>query len=101
MLQLFTKLFGTKSERDLKALQPYVTKINAAFEQLKNLDNDALRGKTRALQAHIQQQLQPLVDEREVLEKEAEASTSADIEKREQLSEAVDKLKKRYNQRLE
>ena len=101
MLKLFTKLFGTKSERDIKVLQPYVAQINAVFEQLKDLDNDALRGKTVALQAHIQQQLQPLADERKALKKEAEASTVKEIDKREQLYEAVDVLKKRYNQRLE
>ena len=101
MLKLFTKLWGTQSERDLKALQPYVAPINAVFEQLKALDNDALRGKTLALQAHIQHQLQPIVDERKALAKQAEASTSTDLDQREQLYEAVDRLKKRYNQRLE
>ena len=101
MLKLFTKLFGTKSEKDLKALQPYVMQINAVSEQLKELDNDALRGKTSALHAHIQQQLQPIVDEQKALEQKAASSISTNIEEREQLYEAVEKLKKRYNQQLE
>jgi preprotein translocase subunit SecA len=101
MLNLFTKVFGTKSERDLKALWPYVEQINAAFEKLKDLDNDALRSKTLAIKAHIKHQLQPIVNERNAIEKEAEENTSTDIDKREQLYEGVDKLKQRYNQRLE
>jgi preprotein translocase subunit SecA len=101
MLQLFTKLFGTKSTRDLKILWPYVTQINAAFEELKDLSNDVLRSKTLALQEHVKHQLQPIVDERDAVEKEAEESTSTDIDKKEQLYAGVDKLKQQYNQRLE
>ena len=101
MLRLFTRLFGTKSERDLKALRPYVAKINIAFESLRALDNDALRGKTQALQAHIQQALQPIADEQKALRKQAEESTSTDIDTREKIYEDLEALKKRYNQRLE
>lgn len=101
MFQLFAKLFGTKSERDLKVLQPYVAQINAIFELLKTLDNDALRGKALGLQARIQETLQPIEEERKMLKKQAEESSSTDINKKEQLYEAADKLKERYNQRLE
>jgi preprotein translocase subunit SecA len=101
MLKLFTKIFGSKSERDLKPLWPYVEQINAAFEQLKDLSNDALRSKTLALKEHIQRQLQPIVDARDTIDKEAEETTSTDIDKKEQLYEGVDKLKQQYNQRLE
>ncbi len=101
MLQLFAKIFGTKSERDLKALQPYVGKINTAYEKLKGLSNDALRGKTLALREHIRQELQPIVDERNALEKEAEESTSSDITQREKIYEQIEQLKEDENQRLE
>jgi preprotein translocase subunit SecA len=101
MLKLFAKIFGTKSERDLKALQPYVEQINVAFEQLKSLNNDALRSKTAALQEHIKRELQPIVNERNATEKEAEEDKSTDIDKKEQRYERVNKLKQQYNQRLE
>ena len=101
MLQLFTKVFGTKSARDLKALWPYVAQINAAHAQLTELSNDALRNETLALKAHLKHQLQPIEDACNALEKEAEESTSTNIDKREQLYEGVDKLKQQYNQRLE
>lgn len=101
MFQLFTKLFGTKSERDLKALSPYVEKINAASASLSALNNDTLRSKTKALQTRIHQVLQPIAEEQEILRQQAEKSTSTDIDKREELYENVEALKKRYNQRLE
>jgi preprotein translocase subunit SecA len=101
MLKLFAKIFGTKSERDLKALQPYVEQINAAFEQLKDLSNDALRNKTLALQEHIKHQLQSIADEYSALEKEAEENTSSDITQGEQRYETVDKLKQQHNKKIE
>ena len=101
MLKLFAKIFGTKSERDLKALRPYVEQINVAFAQLKDLDNDALRSKTSALKAHIKRELQPIVDERKAIEKEVEEDRSTDIDKKEQRYAGVDKLKQQYNERLE
>ena len=101
MFQLFTKVFGTKSARDLKTLWPHVTQINAAYTQLKELNNDALRKETLVLKAHLKRQLQPIVDECDALEREAEESTSTNIDKREQLYEGVDKCKQQYNQQLE
>ena len=75
MLRLFTKVFGTKSERDLKALWPYVAQINTAFERLRDVSNDTLREETSKLKAHIKRQLQPIVDEQRATEKKAEEDT--------------------------
>ncbi len=101
MLRLFTKVFGTKSERDLKALWPYVAQINTAFERLRDVSNDTLREETSKLKAHIKRQLQPIVDEQRATEKKAEEDTSADIDTKEQLYEGADKLTQKYHQRLD
>ncbi|MEL6413070.1 MAG: hypothetical protein AAFQ08_03020, partial [Bacteroidota bacterium] len=80
MFKLFTRLFGTKSERDLKALWPYVAKINDEVAQLRPLSHDALRSKVIALRKHIQDTLQPLLDQRQALEHQTADSASADIQ---------------------
>ncbi|MBT4485868.1 MAG: preprotein translocase subunit SecA, partial [Candidatus Latescibacteria bacterium] len=41
-----TKLFGSKTERDIKALQSYVDEINNIYEGLSALSDEQLRGKT-------------------------------------------------------
>jgi len=41
-----TKLFGSKKERDIKALQPYVDEINEIYATLSSLTDDQLRAKT-------------------------------------------------------
>ena len=43
---LFTKLFGTRSERELKKIQPTVDKILSLEPEYKALSEDALRAKT-------------------------------------------------------
>ena len=42
---LLNKLFGNKSQRDLKEIKPIVDKINALGPTMKGLSNDELRAK--------------------------------------------------------
>ena len=44
---LFDKLFGTRSQREIKKIQPIVDKILALENEYKNLSEDALKGKTQ------------------------------------------------------
>ena len=44
---LFDKLFGTRSQRELKKIQPTVDKILGLEEEYRNLSEEALRGKTQ------------------------------------------------------
>ena len=53
MLGFLTKIFGSKSERDIKALQPLVTQINEEYAKLASLSNDELRHKTVEFKATI------------------------------------------------
>ena len=46
-------LFGTKSERDIKELQPVVDKINEAYGTIVKLSNDELRAKTEIFKSYI------------------------------------------------
>ena len=46
MANFFAKLFGTKSQRDLKQLNPILDKCLAAYDEITKLSNDELRAKT-------------------------------------------------------
>ena len=46
MVSFFKALFGTKSERDVKALKPYIESITKVYPTIKALSNDDLRAKT-------------------------------------------------------
>ncbi|MCQ2286158.1 MAG: preprotein translocase subunit SecA [Bacteroidales bacterium] len=46
MANFLSKLFGTKADRDLKELQPYLDRALETYETIKTLSNDELRHKT-------------------------------------------------------
>ena len=50
---LFTKLFGTRSARELKKIQPLVDQILALEEEYKALSEEELRGKTAEFKARL------------------------------------------------
>ena len=52
---LIQKIFGTKNERDLKKLQPYVTAINELEPQIQKLSDIELRAKTAEFKEKLEQ----------------------------------------------
>ncbi|MFQ6110230.1 MAG: preprotein translocase SecA, partial [Candidatus Aminicenantales bacterium] len=52
---LIQKIFGTKNERDLRRLQPYVDAINALEPRIQKLSNDQLRHKTAEFKEKLRQ----------------------------------------------
>ena len=51
-------LFGDKSSRDMKLIQPLVEKVKAVYPEIQKLDNDALRQRTKEIQRFIQDSAQ-------------------------------------------
>ena len=50
---LFTKMFGTRSEREVKKLAPTVDKVMALEEPYKKLSDDELRAKTQEFKTRL------------------------------------------------
>ena len=50
---LITKIFGTRSQRELKKIQPMVDQILALEDEYKNLSDEALKGKTAQFKARL------------------------------------------------
>ncbi len=50
---LIKKIFGTKSEREIKKLMPLVAEINALAEQLKDRSDEELVARTNELKAEV------------------------------------------------
>ena len=87
---ILTKLFGNKSERDIKEIMPYVLAANAEYEKLAGLTNDQLRQQSLELQQIIQDRInaenQQIADLRQQIEQEQ------DIEKKENFYNQIDKI---------
>ena len=56
--KILKSLFGDKSSRDMKLIQPLVEKVKAVSPKIEQLDNDALRQRTKELQQQVQNSAQ-------------------------------------------
>ena len=89
--KILQALFGNKSSRDMKLIQPLVEKVKATYDELKALSNDQLRAKTKEIQAQVQNSA------KEQKEKIAELKAQIEetpIDERESLFNQIDKLEK-------
>ena len=51
---VFKKIFGTKADRDMKAIRPMLDKVIAAYGAIDRLSDDELREKCQSLKDKIQ-----------------------------------------------
>ncbi len=93
-----SKLFGNKSTRDMKLIQPWVEKVKKAYASIELLDNDALRAKTKDLQQNIQSSADDIKAKIENLKAKIEETP---IEDRELVFNQIDKLEKEVLERYE
>ena len=56
--KILRSLFGDKSSRDMKLIQPLVEKVKAVYPEVQKLDNDALRQRTKDIQRFVQDSAQ-------------------------------------------
>ena len=83
---------GDKSQKDVKALQPYLNKIKTFEEPLKALSHDELRGRTLFFKDEIKQARLEKDTKIEALKQEVESIV--DIDQREDIYVAIDALEK-------
>ncbi len=92
MLGVLKKLFGSKHEKDVRALRPLVDEINAIYEEYGKLSDDELRGKTAEFRARIQEALKETEDA--LAAKRPELLQDLDPPAREQLLDEIAALEK-------
>ena len=98
---LFGKIVGSKSDRDLAEIRPLVDKINVIYPTLAALSNDELRNKTITFRADIQSAIQAERDEIAALNARAETETEMDFSEKEMLFDSIDKIKKKIHEKIE
>src|SRR5687768_12082744 len=101
MLKLIAKLFGTKSEKDIKRVMPLVEQTKQEGEKFKSLSHDDLRLETKKIQEQINQELKGIDDELAGLHKKIAEDTSIDISQKESIFAQIDKLEEDRNKELE
>ena len=96
--EFMTKLFGNKSQRDLKEITPYVDKIKAVYPSIQKLSNDELRAKTDEIKKRIQDYV---ADERKQVEDLRKGIDDKELEEREAIWAEVDKIEKAITDKME
>lgn len=100
MLGFINKIFGgSKSEKDVKKIQPLIKEINQHYESYQSLSNDELRAKTQEFRDRIAQHLADV--DAQIAAKKAEADEITDLHQREAVYDEADKLQKKRNELLE
>ena len=99
MLKVFTKIFGTKFDRDVKKYSPIVEEILQIYEGLRELSSDELRNKTHHFKARIDDHLAGIREDIRLLEEQA--SEEADFAIKEDLYNQIDELEKEKDEHLE
>lgn len=84
-------LFGDKSSRDMRLIQPIVEKVKKAYPEIEALDNDQLRAKTKEIQAYVQNAAKE--QNEQIAELKAKIEDTP-IDEREAIFNEIDKLDK-------
>lgn len=95
---ILSKLFGNKSQRDLREVQPYLTKIKETYPSIQALSNDELRARSESLKQKIREYT---AAERAEIEKLKSNVEELDLEAREEVWNKVDKIEKTILNRTE
>ena len=102
MLGYISKIFGgSKSEKDVKKVQPQVGAINGFFAQYQQLSNDQLRGKTAEFRSRIKTHLLAIDEQIAAQNQAAESLPPEDLSGKDAIYQEVDRLRKERNKEIE
>lgn len=96
--KFLSKLFGNKSTRDMKLIQPLVENIKKAYPEIQSLSHDALRAKTQEIKKYVQGSADDL--KQKIAEIKAKVEETP-LEDRAGLFAQIDKLEKQVLDRYE
>ena len=89
--KILRSLFGDKSSRDMKLIQPLVEQVKAVYPEVQKLDNDQLRRRTKDIQQQVQQSAQK---EKAEIERLKATIEDTPIDERADIFAQIDKLEK-------
>jgi preprotein translocase subunit SecA len=101
MLKFIAKIFGSKSEKDIKGVMPMVEETKREGEKLVSLSHDELRKKTFEIQDEINNFLKPTDEQLAGLHKEIADKPELDINEKDTIFQKIDALELERNKELE
>ena len=92
-------MFGTKYDRDVKELMPYVERTHEEYAKLEHLSNDELRNKTHQFRARISEHLEGI--DADIAQLKTNAAEETDFEQKEVIFKEIDEIVKERDKHLE
>ena len=94
MANFLTKLFGSKSQRDLKELNPILAKCLEAYDQVTKLSNDELRAKTIEFKSLIKEAVNVEQTQLDSLQQRIENEFDMSIDEKQKIYTQIEDLEK-------
>src|SRR5882762_6934976 len=101
MLKLIAKIFGSKSEKDIKGMTPLVEQTKKEGENLVSISNDELRDKTIGIQHYINSKLKLIDEQIASFHQRIADHPELDINEKEFVFSQIDKTELERNKELE
>jgi len=101
MLSFISKLLGTKSDKDIKALLPIVDEVLKAEKELARLSNDELRAKTTEFKKIIAEKVSQEENEIATIKEQIADNPTMDIVAKDELWQKVDLIEEKITAKLE
>ena len=92
-------LFGSKADRDYKAVKPMLNKILASYDEIDKLSADELRARSAKLRAYLRDVEKPFEDR--IAEIKLELDKNIPVSEKEKLATESDKLVKDEDEAIE
>jgi preprotein translocase subunit SecA len=94
------KLFGNKSDRDLKELTPYLASINKEYERIKQLDINELRAESQLLKDKVQDYIKADKDEIQALKDKIQLGEFS-VNQKEETYDKIDEIEESIDDKIE
>src|SRR5690606_40548520 len=95
------KIFGTKSDRDIKTLMPVVEQIKSEYSKLSQLTDDELRAQTGEIRSIINADLKTFDDQIAELKEKINALAPERVHEKDALFTQIDKVEKSRDEAME
>ena len=99
LADIFKKIFGSKADRDMKAIRPTLEKVLQAYQIIDPLSDDELRDRCQALKDQIQAAI--AADEARIAEIKDQLEGDIPLDQKEKLATESDKLVKKVDETIE
>ncbi len=101
MLTFLKKFFGTKSEKDIKSIQPLVDQALEIYPSLAKLSNDEIRAKVTSFKQKIQDAIKAEQNQINDIKARVEKEFDMDVDTKETLYKEIEELEKESTKKIE